>query len=484
MNGYWRLAAWIAALCVMLAGCAAVEQPDGGSSAAWTVENPSVEAASPGNEGGMTPGLDSPLPDGGGSASSGGEEGDPAFPGGTGDPSPVRVTTTASGKRTQDDKPVIVTSPPATTRHAAVPITTAAQADPNLTAPSVTPSTGVQELPQINKELTPVKVEAYYGRSQLVSEPAVLEAYIRIASAADSFSDEPFSVADLGLGAEQIAKAFQYYRADYPQHFWVDAYSYSVSEPVTAVSVKFNMSRAEAEKAEKQVQAAAATVLGSLDGSMSEYELEKRIHDWLVQNVAYDTTQAKANIHNLYGALVNRVAVCDGYSRAFQYLLYQAGIPCLFVAGDSKGEPHAWNMAKIGGAYYWVDVTWDDPVYSGFNEQDKPVFYGYFNITTEQLQRDHTVDDGQYPLPDCTATAANYFTKNGGRVTEFRIEELAPLLKAAEKSGAPLHLYVEGDAYAFLRQLSDNWSALLKASGLNRGAQFLCTEQEVLVILR
>ena len=39
-------------------------------------------------------------------------------------------------------------------------------------------------------------------------------------------------------------------------------------------------------------------------------------------------------------------------------LLRAAGIECTFVASDSM--MHIWNIAKIDGEWYHVDVTWDD----------------------------------------------------------------------------------------------------------------------------
>lgn len=148
------------------------------------------------------------------------------------------------------------------------------------------------------------------------------------------------------------------------------------------------------------MNAAAAKLLEGITGDMSPYERELAIHDRLVEQTAYDESQSQPQIHNLYGVLVNRLAVCDGYSKAFQYLLYQAGVPCLFVTGQSQGEGHAWNLVQLDGAYYHVDITWDDPVYNGIREADKPVFYGYFNVTTAQIREDHTMDAENYPLPD------------------------------------------------------------------------------------
>ena len=181
--------------------------------------------------------------------------------------------------------------------------------------------------------------------------------------------------------------------------------------------------------------------------------------------------------------LVNRLAVCDGYSKAFQYLLYQAGVPCLFVTGQSQGEGHAWNLVQLDGAYYHVDITWDDPVYNGIREADKPVFYGYFNVTTAQIREDHTMDAENYPLPDCTATALNYYHKNRLVQRAFQVDAVAALVKAADRGDGIARLWVEGDFDAFADSLRQNWSAISRAAGVYRGAKFLSCSRELLIVL-
>lgn len=73
---------------------------------------------------------------------------------------------------------------------------------------------------------------------------------------------------------------------------------------------------------------AASAMLEGLDADMEEAERERILHDRLVGGVVYDTTLSKADIYNAYGALVNGTAVCEGYARAMQYLLYQAAEAC------------------------------------------------------------------------------------------------------------------------------------------------------------
>lgn len=93
---------------------------------------------------------------------------------------------------------------------------------------------------------------------------------------------------------------------------------------------------------------------------MSEVEKELAIHDYIVLNTRYDQDNYIKNTvpresYTAYGALINGVAVCDGYSRAFKLLLDEIGIPCIKIS--SEGINHAWNIVTINGKRYHVDVT-------------------------------------------------------------------------------------------------------------------------------
>ena len=109
----------------------------------------------------------------------------------------------------------------------------------------------------------------------------------------------------------------------------------------------------------------------------------KYVHDYLVNNVSYDKTKNLPNVHNVYGALVQREAVCEGYAKAFKYILDGMDIPCLVACGvaentDGEREDHAWNYVQLNGKWYAVDVTWDDPILIGGGELPDDVRYSYF----------------------------------------------------------------------------------------------------------
>lgn len=147
-----------------------------------------------------------------------------------------------------------------------------------------------------------------------------------------------------------------------------------------------------------------STTLFALD--MPDYEKALLIHDYLVDTCRYDTQDLVetdwAN-HIAYGALVEGSCVCQGYAEAARLLLEAAGVESVCVSGTAGGDNHMWNCVQLGGQWYMMDLTWDDPVTS--DGSDVKV-YDYFNVTSAQLSQDHQWDAAGYP--DCTATDLNY----------------------------------------------------------------------------
>ena len=52
----------------------------------------------------------------------------------------------------------------------------------------------------------------------------------------------------------------------------------------------------------------------------------KIVHDYLIDTIEYDSTYDN-NVYNVYGALANGKCVCEGYARAFKYILDGLDIP-------------------------------------------------------------------------------------------------------------------------------------------------------------
>ena len=106
------------------------------------------------------------------------------------------------------------------------------------------------------------------------------------------------------------------------------------------------------------------------------------------------------NIYDIYGALVKNKCVCEGYAKAFKYLVDNMNIPCVMVIGkatNSNGttENHAWNYVQINQNWYAVDCTWDDPVIIGNGKVGNETKYKYFLRGSSYINRDH-ISNGQF----------------------------------------------------------------------------------------
>ena len=143
---------------------------------------------------------------------------------------------------------------------------------------------------------------------------------------------------------------------------------------------------------------------------MSEYEMVKAIHDYIVNNTQYDYDRLLNGTvpdisHSPLGVLQYGVAVCQGYAYAFELLCDLSGIECEFVGGVAGGGGHAWNQVKVDGKWYNIDVTWDDPIYYVNDVLTPYLSYDYFLVSDAVLYQDHVTEDAQhvctesYPMP-------------------------------------------------------------------------------------
>lgn len=134
---------------------------------------------------------------------------------------------------------------------------------------------------------------------------------------------------------------------------------------------------------------------------MTRYQKIRAVHNWMIAHVKYDYQGYLSGIlsplsHSARGALLKGVAVCDGYAYAFQKIMKHLHIPCRFVVGRSGNIGHGWNMVKLEGKWYHIDVTFDDPIVNGSDANTIPR-YKYFLKSTSVMRRTHTWKISKYP---------------------------------------------------------------------------------------
>lgn len=129
------------------------------------------------------------------------------------------------------------------------------------------------------------------------------------------------------------------------------------------------------------------------NSSMTDMEKALRLQDWIMNRAEYDPNEAEwcnqkwagqtpdpnlqsdgnhcdssVYMHYVYNSTDKKYhyyTVCDGYARCYRRLLQQAGIAAFYVNAENTTTGdwelgHAWNLVKINGNYFHVDVCWND----------------------------------------------------------------------------------------------------------------------------
>lgn len=252
----------------------------------------------------------------------------------------------------------------------------------------------------------------YYRRLSNTEKHAYNEIITRI-------YEMPEAVEIPDIDAEQLDRIFSALLYDNPDLFFLGRRCTLSAEMMkTFCSFEYTMTKdeylIEKEKLEKAVQ----KVISSLSDPEDEWQTELEIHDYIIDSCKYTLREPKLAFSSSYAVLVNGQAACEGYSKAAKLLFDAVGIESAVVSGISKnfdGEDgaHMWNAVKIGGEYYYLDCTWDDPI----NKDKKDnKFYSYFNVNEEMISQTHS--EFSYDF-GCTATEANYFIRTGRFFDEY-----------------------------------------------------------------
>lgn len=120
----------------------------------------------------------------------------------------------------------------------------------------------------------------------------------------------------------------------------------------------------------------------------------KKIHDYLIKNVTYDEEYEEGDVvttsNKATGALVDKVALCSGYTDTFALFMDKLGIKNFKISTDN----HVWNVIYFNDQWLHVDVTWDD------DEVNNKTTYYFFLIDTEDLldkdKTDHSFNQELY----------------------------------------------------------------------------------------
>lgn len=199
-----------------------------------------------------------------------------------------------------------------------------------------------------------------------------------------------------------------------PQYYFLDSYISGDQKgaggtiTLSVISTFANGAARQAETA--KMKAVIDSWMPQIMAQPTEWDKEKKAHDLICEKVIYDPyyNSSAQNPYNqvAYSVFCTPSTVCAGYSQAMQLLMNGAGVDCAVVTSVE----HEWNIVRINGTWYYVDLTWDDLPMEAIEILGQSVGYQYFNRSAAQYANDdaesviaHTIESIWYNrLPELT----------------------------------------------------------------------------------
>lgn len=141
----------------------------------------------------------------------------------------------------------------------------------------------------------------------------------------------------------------------------------------------YDLDTAKIQSAQKAIQNAEQIVTENV--GKSDYEKMVAYKDAICEKTSYNHSAADGGasygdpwqLIYVFDDDASTNVVCEGYSKAFQYLCDLSGINCYTVTGIMDGGtgsgPHMWNVVPVDGLNYLVDVTNCDSGTVGYPDQ-------------------------------------------------------------------------------------------------------------------
>lgn len=175
----------------------------------------------------------------------------------------------------------------------------------------------------------------------------------------------------------------------------------------------------------------------------TEEEKVRALYYWIAHNIRYDFVAYKRNYNGYkrikikeyssteeyhyklkkvyaHKVLINKKAVCEGYSQLFFYLCEYLNIKAFVVKGTVKNSAneigiipkntnHAWNAVFFNNKWHLIDATWstgntvNTPKTFKFNDQ-------YFCIAPEKMILNHFPEDPKWQLLSKPISKKRFFS--------------------------------------------------------------------------
>ncbi len=251
-----------------------------------------------------------------------------------------------------------------------------------------------------------------------------------------------------GATETDVRHAVRWVMRDNPDIFWfVHQYHFDKDKGIVSFRYRCSLERS-------------VLIQGSIDDvvendfqisyvrKMSQLEQVAYVYKWLLTYCNYNVNSAYNQ--NIDSVFVRRNSVCTGYAKAAQYLFDLLGIESRLVFGrlhiDKKNGRHCWNIVRVEGCYYHLDVCLGDKKLANILRASGimaiwgvgNLSYNCFCVSTNEIAKTRSIEDVN-DIPSCNKNLSSKEVIALSRLVVNRREEIVGCLMSQIGSSADIY---------------------------------------------
>lgn len=194
---------------------------------------------------------------------------------------------------------------------------------------------------------------------------------------------EVVDISTFRLRHEYLVTLFDDLLSSSPELYYLNSrltYSYSNlngTEYISKVRFHYNMTPKELKAARPTYNSEVEYIASLVDPGMSEVEKALFVYDYMAALYEYDSDLI---VYDAYRMMTGERGVCRAYSLAYAAVMRELGMECIMVVSNEM--VHAWNLVRVDGVWYHVDLTFDDPL----NDRPGRTMHDYFLLSDEEIE--------------------------------------------------------------------------------------------------
>ncbi len=201
---------------------------------------------------------------------------------------------------------------------------------------------------------------------------------------------------------------------------------------------------------------------------MTDLEKELAVYNYVAAHCEYPAI-VNSDDGSVRGFFLNGLCRCAGYVDAFRLLGRLAGLEVETIGGTTTrdlpgNKGHAWNLVRLDGLWYAVDVTWDDMLGGASDEE-----HAFFNLPYSVFGNSRFADPAYCPPGDYVAAVdAHYYFYRDRYMATTADEAVDIVVRQLGQKGRTAYVWFTGEdlAKTVATALEERYGTTVSATAL------------------